>query len=287
MSTGGAPKSADFGWHETSQAEVYPGELLIYRYWRFGPSEKILQRDDGKVTRVLAEPALTGVAYRTYHWAHGGNKARCHRINAFLDHHSAPSSKCKCGFYGWYRPEDATRHLGNGSLGLNYGGLLEAMVLKSATVFGACQVSGKIVPGAAGVRASNARIVAIVVDPMLDSHCDMGSWVRENFPEVEIFSTKKKLVEKFPPQTNPWHKRQEFIVVAEFPLNGDALDNLQEALESTANIPGRRLSMSIETRDKLRRRLTPHITLGWFVGSVPLFLNDMVEGVRLEVPSSE
>lgn len=279
------PKSADFGWDGTSHRELYPGELLTYRYWRFGPGETIQLGDDGELVRVLGDPVLTGVAYRTYSWLPGNNEAQCYRVNAFLDHHLAPSSKCKCGFYGWYRPEDATRHLGNGGLGLSYGGLLEAMLLKSAIVFGACMTSGTIVPGTSGVRASNARIVALAVDTALDSHCDIEKWVREKFPSVEIFPSKKKLVEKFPPQTNPWHRHQRFEVVAEFPLDKDTLGNLQEVLEATANLRGRRLSMSLETRDTLRRRLAPYITLGWFFSGIPLKLDDMIEGVRLEVPS--
>lgn len=74
----------------------------------------------------------------------GGWPARAEYLR---DVHPAPVADCKCGFYGWYRPDD-TRII-------------------PSTIRGSVRASGRIIMGSHGFRAERVKLEALVLPRVL------------------------------------------------------------------------------------------------------------------------
>lgn len=164
--------STEFG---SDAREVYPGELIGYRYWNVDRSRR-----------------LRSMMIATVIWSREV-KAACARewitiLGNTTDNvpHDSPGVRCKCGIYGWYTPQAAT----GGSL------LADLYNRLGVSIFGAVAVSGAIIPGTIGFRAERARILG-VVDPK--RRIDMTL-----YPDVARLDTPGDLIELFPPQEVPW-----------------------------------------------------------------------------------
>lgn len=100
-----------------------------------------------------------------------------------------PTSRCSCGIYGWYEPENAMR-------------------LHTGAVVGVVEFSGRIVMGTVGFRAEKARIVGITFgtssrDSLLSVQQSLGILMHiekylndQEIPGIEYKKLQRMLTEK-------------------------------------------------------------------------------------------
>lgn len=121
-----------------------------------------------------------------YRWQFGAQRARCLAQDCncwvcrlrpgFGEHHDAPNAGCECGIYGWYAPND-TRLMGG-------------------SVFGAIEVTGRVLMGTHGFRAERARVLGLVIEgPALLSI--LYDRCRDNL--VQIYHSRSELIAALPP----------------------------------------------------------------------------------------
>jgi hypothetical protein len=158
----------------TGEETVVPGVLRGYRTWRIDRSGRL------------------GSTAVPYPWRLSEQTADCVPPNAFLTPwglpcpcsicqtgrrpHGSPARDCVCGFYGWYSPRDAR--------------------LVEAPVFGAIEVSGRILLGTHGFRAERARVLGLVlpIEPWADP---LRRACRASL--VPTYGSRDELVEQLPP----------------------------------------------------------------------------------------
>lgn len=156
----------------TGAETVVPAALRGYRTWHHSS-------DGGLWSRM------------PYEWGFGEQPAQCLTSRAcscvicsFYNYrraerpvHSAPDAGCECGFYGWYSPVDSRLQLGS--------------------VFGAVEVTGRVLMGTHGFRAERARVLGLVIES-----ATLGAQVLRQRAEVSlvpVFSSRAALLEQLPP----------------------------------------------------------------------------------------
>jgi hypothetical protein len=158
----------------TGDATVVPAALRGYRTWLLG-------RDGGLLARL------------PYEWSFGQQQATCLVGQTYCDcylcsalrdvpppAHSAPCDGCVCGFYGWYRPDD-TR-------------------LQHGQVFGAIEVTGRVLMGTHGFRAERARVLGLVAEESAFRGGDIAALFRRAGQHlVPVYRTRAELLRALPP----------------------------------------------------------------------------------------
>jgi hypothetical protein len=158
----------------TGAETVVPAALRGYRTWG--------TRGNGELLSLLP-----------YEWSLGEQVARClvpvscpcygcfvyARRHGERSAHSAPGADCGCGFYGWYSPVDSR--------------------LMDGPVFGAVEVSGRVLMGTHGFRAERARVLGLVVDEGARSPASLALRRRAEVSLVPVFSSRAALLEQLPP----------------------------------------------------------------------------------------
>lgn len=127
---------------------LVPSSLLVYR--RF----KVMHGDQ-------LSPMSSVFPYESCLFDEGTKtlSAYCERavLEMSFSSHISPLLNCSCGFYAHYSPQDDF-----------YAGVIDVQKLAYPTdtfrVFGAVEVSGRVVCGSRGVRAERMKIVAVCPD---------------------------------------------------------------------------------------------------------------------------
>jgi hypothetical protein len=154
----------------TGESAVVPAALRGYRTWDI---------HDGQLESLRSD----------YRWTFGEQAAQCRALactclfcNVGRERaleaggHDVPAEACGCGLYGWYAPGD-TR-------------------LMSGQVFGAIEVTGRVLMGTHGFRAERARVLGLALygqglSPKLIDAC------RDSL--VPTFPSRLALIEALPP----------------------------------------------------------------------------------------
>ena len=110
-------------------------------------------------------------------WPTETSSAKCNRGKP----HQAPDPDCTCGFYAY----------GNRSWVENYGAYAWSRV-----VLAAVHCSGRLVAGEKGLRGEKMRLVACYVSRGVPR--ETFARLRENYPEVEFFTSRKALLAAHP-----------------------------------------------------------------------------------------
>lgn len=188
----------EYGEYGNETSKVYPGTLRGYRWWNR--------------SAYLPAFALVGIGMgRRYQWRtesvavcrHASPEETFYRatdpgvvvdpilVRKYremgitvdkLVHGRSPDPGCECGFYAFYRPEEARNQRG--------------------AYFGVIEASGTIIPGTKGFRAERARIAAVSI-PWWSLDNNEKDEFRETYPSVEVFSYIGDLLAAYPPQESP------------------------------------------------------------------------------------
>jgi hypothetical protein len=180
-------RSADF-WQGDST--VVPSTLRGYRTWRVAGGGLGARLASTAMAHVWAQPEVTAACMQET--AVGPVDQACPCVFCAEPLHNAPADGCACGIYGWYDPRDSR--------------------LIASDVFGAIEVSGRVVLATHGFRAEKARVVAIAIEPRrYPARLDLvgGSEAsREQLHAlaqwgaaqgIPVFASQSELVAAFPP----------------------------------------------------------------------------------------
>lgn len=143
--------------------DLVPGRMIAYRAW---------QIDDGELSSLSGNLAGPG----TGPWTTATAVAEC-RDRFFARPHpewQAPAAGCSCGLYAYYRP--STVRSG------------------PAAVFGAVEVSGRVILATRGLKAERMRILALVAADDEEEHQLLQRY------GVPTYRSHAALLEDFPPQ---------------------------------------------------------------------------------------
>jgi hypothetical protein len=174
------------------ESTVVPSTLRGYRTWR------VTDLVDGGVRlastampHVWAKPAVVAVCLQET--PVGPVVPGCPCVFCAEPLHDPPTDGCACGIYGWYDPGDSR--------------------LVTGDVFGAIEVSGRVVLATHGFRAEKARVVAVAIEPprmgsqlAYSLGMDRGAG-REQLHAlaqwcaaegVPVFATREELISAFP-----------------------------------------------------------------------------------------
>jgi hypothetical protein len=158
----------------TGDETVVPGVLRGYRTWRINRSGKLASTAEPYLWRLSEQTAACVKPEAIL--GPSGLPCSCPICQTGRRPHGAPAGDCECGFYGWYSPRDAR--------------------LVEAPVFGAIEVSGRILLGTHGFRAERARVLGLVLPD--GPWADPLRWVcRANL--VPTYGSRDELVEQLPP----------------------------------------------------------------------------------------
>jgi hypothetical protein len=132
--------------------------------------------------RVDASGALLPVSFATP-WRDGDNQAICSpdspgRDDADQPPHQAPDPDCMCGLYAYGSEQAAARQPD-----MRY---VQAVV--------AC--SGRVIAGEYGIRAEQARIEGLWLNPSVPSR--LASDVHRRYPSARLFSDRQAMLAKLP-----------------------------------------------------------------------------------------
>jgi hypothetical protein len=156
---------------------VVPAALRGYRTWSLDPAGRLRAAALPYLWQMGEQHAECMVGSRS---AAGLVPARVQGCDCFYCRrpkpHAAPDSGCQCGFYGWYSPDD-TR-------------------LMDRPVFGAIEVTGRVLLGTHGFRAERARVLGLVLPTwpptdLLRDYCKSRL--------VPTFDSRDELVAQLPP----------------------------------------------------------------------------------------
>lgn len=159
---------------EGSESLLVPGALRVYRHWRLGTDGLLRAVSQG----IEWPPDKEFVA-------------RC--LGTRPQPHSVPRQGCGCGVWAYYDPEE----MGN-----------------QGFIFGAIEVTGRVLLGEKGVRAEKAKILALApgdgaaLKPWHSAEGAMAvlglgkGWETALAARYEVpwFSERAELIEQFPPQ---------------------------------------------------------------------------------------
>jgi hypothetical protein len=154
--------------------ELLAASMHVYRQWSFG----------GEMgPRLVGLRTLFGV------WPNGAElHAECYRPG-FAACTDAPNPECKCGIYGYYRPDELWSQF---SLEPSY-----------TRLFGVARVAGRCLLGSRGLRAARARALAVAFADHCDGCRDMCGYSAEalqrRYPSVRVFPSRAALLEAYPP----------------------------------------------------------------------------------------
>lgn len=151
--------SADFS---GGAAEAMVGEVTALRSFRL--------TDDGYLL-----PLTDAGGHEP--WPTETHSAKCNRGKS----HPAPDPECTCGFYAY----------GNRSWVQEYG-----PYAWSRLILAAVHCSGRLVAGEKGLRGERMRLKACYVNKTAPS--EVMERLRENYPEVEFFTSRKALLKAYP-----------------------------------------------------------------------------------------
>jgi hypothetical protein len=170
--------------------ELLAASMHVYREWSFG----------GQMG-----PRLTGLHAEHVVWPDGADlHAECFGGSgdktptegaAYHVCDDVPDSRCVCGIYGYYRPDE-----------LWSSNVFPYYLSHSHTpnLFGVAQVAGRCLLGSRGLRAARARVLAVAVP----DHCTGGNCVtwgyafdalHRRYPSVRVFPSRDALLEAYPP----------------------------------------------------------------------------------------
>jgi hypothetical protein len=166
--------------NECTGPEMVLGKVRAYRSWNVSRNG------------VLRPIVASSVIWRRIPIGHDSwRKATC--VNYFHPSRNPqiPMRGCVCGIYAWYMP--------------NLMGLLFSKD-GGPSVVGVIEAKGKILLGSTGIRAEQARIVALKVGFVFSIlHHGIRKKIKANYPEAKIYRSLWWMILRNPPENGRWH----------------------------------------------------------------------------------
>jgi hypothetical protein len=208
----------------TGPETLIPGALRGYRTWRI----------DGP--KLLTSSIIPSV------WLPGEKQAECLRHDSLprCPESTVPNAGCRCGIYGWYRPDSRSVY-----------GLMP--------VFGVIEAYGRVLLGSHGFRAERARVVAICPGGRIErSRRLLEMFDYQRSIGVDVYDTVESMLEAYPPDDLSALGIDPDAAVPVAPMSMAAaaamLSPLARSLAHSIGQVGRALSPLADALTELQRR---------------------------------